>query len=67
MSKDEQIYRLFKALDDIDTASDLFKEDYHLLARYVGKLVKFSKKIVPEAEIEKLYDRFYKTEQSDES
>jgi hypothetical protein len=37
MNKDEAIVFLWNLLDDIDTASDMFKENYEEFAKYVYK------------------------------
>ena len=59
MSKDEQIYRLWNALDDIDTALDMFKDDYKGFAIYTALKLKHAKRVVPTEKVEELYDKYY--------
>ena len=57
--KDRIIYELWKLLDDIDTASDMFARDYKGLAEYVYKIQQKRHGIVGEEQIDALYDRYY--------
>lgn len=63
-SKDEQLYKLWKALDDIDTASDMFKEDYKGFAVYTLLKLKHAKRVMNTEQVDKLYDKYYHEEPS---
>ena len=62
MTNGRQIYELWKLLDDIDTASDIFKEDYEAFAEHVYRIQRKRFEIVPESEVDILYDQFYPKE-----
>jgi hypothetical protein len=59
MDSDEKIYRLWKLLDDIDTLDDAAKNDALALRNAVRVAQKKRWQVVGEAEIDKLYERFY--------
>jgi hypothetical protein len=52
----KQVYELYKLIDDIDTALDMFKGDYEAFAKNTARRVKKRFEIVPNEEIDKLYD-----------
>lgn len=59
---DSIIFRLWKLLDDIDSAGDLFQntpEDSMEYRKKIEELHKLRHKIVSEEDVEKLYKRFY--------
>jgi hypothetical protein len=59
MDKDEQIFRLWKLLDDIDTLDDAVKDNDKAFREHARTIQQKRRGIVPEAEVDKLYDRFY--------
>lgn len=58
--KDRQIYELWKLIDDIDTATDMFKGDYEGFTKNTIRRIKQRFEIVPTAQLDELYDKFYK-------
>lgn len=60
MKKNKQIFELWKLLDDIDTASDMFKDNYKSLTKYIFKIQQKRHSIVSNKKINKLYDKYYK-------
>lgn len=60
---EEAVYRLWKMLDDIDTASDMFKENYEGLSKYVYSIQQGRHDVITPQEVERLYEKFYKDEQ----
>ena len=59
VNKDQLIYELFKIIDDIDTASDMFKDNYEGLSKYVYKKQQERWKHIKEDFVNKLYDVFH--------
>ena len=59
MCKNEIIFKLYKLLDDIDTASDMFKDDYEGLAKYVYRKQRERFDVVSQGLAKKLYDKYY--------
>jgi hypothetical protein len=57
--KEKIIYLLYKLLDNIDTASDMFKDDYKGLAKYVYKLQQKRHDVISKAYVNELYDRYH--------
>ena len=60
INKSKIIYELWKLLDDIDTASDVFKENYHHLANYVYEQQRKRFNFISGKQIDKLYDKYEK-------
>lgn len=60
MSKDEQIYRLWKLLDDIDTLDDAVKSNDKAFREHARTIQRKRFEIVPDGEVDKLYKQFYK-------
>ncbi len=59
MSKNRQIYELWKLIDDIDTATDMFKGNYESFQKNTVQRIKKRFDIVPEKKIAKLYNKYY--------
>ena len=59
MSKDEQIFRLYKLLDDIDTLDDAAKENDATFRAKCYIIQKQRHLVVTGSQADKLYDRFY--------
>lgn len=59
MSKDEQIFRLYKLLDDIDTLDDAAKSNDKAFREHVRTIQKQRHLVVTNTQADKLYDRFY--------
>ena len=59
----KQIYELFRLLDDIDTAGDMFKEDHIGYREYVEKKQKERWFFINEQEVNELYEEFYPKEE----
>jgi len=59
--KDEIIFKLWRILDDIDTASDMFKENYEGFAKSVYRKQQERWKVLSDNDIEKLYDKYFKS------
>ncbi len=55
----KQIYELFRLLDDIDTAGDMFKEDHVGYREYVERKQKERWNYVNENQIKELYKKYY--------
>ena len=62
IKKDKIIFDLWKLLDEIDTASDMFKEDYESLSKYVYKKQRKRFDIIDINSVETLYNMFNKEE-----
>lgn len=60
MTKDEQIYRLWKLLDDIDTLDDAVKSNDKAFREHARTIQQKRREIVPEHEVDSLYSQFYK-------
>lgn len=60
MSKDEQIYHLYKLLDDIDTLDDAVKSDDEAFRVQVRRVQIQRHKIVDSKQADELYDKYYK-------
>ncbi len=58
-NKVKKIYQLWRLLDNIDTASDVFKNDYEGFAKYVYKIQRQRWEILNENQVEKIYDKFF--------
>lgn len=58
----KQVYKLWKLLDDIDTAADAYKGNYQGFQTYVSKRLKERFDIVLDQQLNGLYERFYKPE-----
>ena len=58
--KDKMIFDLFKALDDIDTTSDIYKSSYQARCNHVDEIIKSID--IDRDYIEELYNEFYKRE-----
>ncbi len=58
----KQIYELFRLLDDIDTAGDMFKEDHVGYREYVEMKQKERWFHINEQEVNELYEEFYPKE-----
>ncbi len=58
-SKYEIIYELFRIIDDIDTASDRFKEDSESFRKYVQKRQNDRWEHVDQKFIDELYEQFH--------
>lgn len=56
---DKIIYELWKIIDDIDTASDMFKENYEYFAKSVYNKQQERWKILSGNDVEKLYDKYH--------
>ena len=57
----EQVYKLFKALDDIDTTSDIYKGSHKARCEHIDKIIKdleYDSKFR-----DWLFDRFYNKEE----
>ncbi len=54
----KQIFELFRLLDDIDTAGDMFKEDHTGYREYVEKKQKERWFHINEQEVNELYTEF---------
>lgn len=63
MVTDYTVYRLYKLLDDIDTADDIAKSDDRLYRKLVRRYHKQRHEIVPMPEADRLYDEFYDKEE----
>jgi hypothetical protein len=61
MDSDEKIYRLWKLLDDIDTLNDAARENNQAFRFAVRDIQQKRWQIVDRDEIDKLYERFYKS------
>jgi hypothetical protein len=59
MSKDKQIYRLWKLLDDIDTLDDAVKDNDKAFREHARTIQQKRREIVPESQVDELYNRFY--------
>ncbi len=59
----KQIYELFRLLDDIDTAGDMFKEDHKGYRKYVEGKQKQRWYHINEKQVNELYERFYPKEE----
>jgi len=59
MSKDEQIYQLWKLLDDIDTLDDAVKSNDGVFRELTRNRVKKRHSIVPTDELDHLYSVYY--------
>jgi tRNA nucleotidyltransferase/poly(A) polymerase/DNA topoisomerase IB/2'-5' RNA ligase len=59
---DQEVYELWKIIDDIDTAGDMAKSDDALYRNLVQRYQAQRFDVVPDARVEKLYDRFYPVE-----
>lgn len=59
-NKDKVIFELFKLVDDIDTALDMFKGDYEGFSKNTSQRVKKRFAIISSDEVDKLYDAYYK-------
>ena len=64
MEDSKKVYKLWKLLDDIDTASDIFKGDYKGFSKYVYRKQQLRHDIISSEDIDKLYDKYYKRNQS---
>jgi hypothetical protein len=60
MSKDEQIYKLWKLLDDIDTLDDAVKQDDRAFREHTRKIHRKRFDVVDTEEVDALYDEFHK-------
>ncbi len=58
MNKDKIIYELWKLLDDIDTASDMLKDDAKH-GKYTQRRVLERHKIIGGKDIDTLYDKYH--------
>lgn len=59
MNKDKLIYELFKIIDDIDTISDIAKDDMDLYRSLVQSSVEERWKYITEKEIDVLYEKYH--------
>jgi hypothetical protein len=59
VSKNKQIYELWKLIDDIDTATDAYKIDAAGFQRYTTRKIKERFIIVGNRKVEKLYNKYY--------
>lgn len=64
MSKDEQIYRLYKLLDDIDTLDDAVKDNDKAFREHTRTILRKKIDIIDEPHLDELYDQFYKEPES---
>jgi len=62
MKRDRIIYELWRLLDNIDTASDVYKYNYKALAEYVYKERQKSHQLLTEKQVKKMYDKYFKWE-----
>lgn len=60
MSKDEQIYRLWKLLDDIDTLDDAVKSNDKAFREHTRTIQRKRFEIIPESFVDELYAQFYR-------
>ncbi len=58
-NRDKIIYNLWKLLDDIDTASDIFKSSYESLASYTYRIQRKRFEYADEVYINLLYNKYY--------
>ena len=61
MNKDRIIFGLFKALDDIDTTSDIYKGNDKARCNHIDSIIKSI--TVDREYISQLYDKYYKKEE----
>jgi len=64
--QEKKIFYLFQLLDDIDTASDMFREDHEGFRRFVRKMHEKRFEIVDDAESKRLYASYYERRDKDE-
>lgn len=57
--QDKKIYELYKLLDDIDTASDVFKGNHEGYTKFVNKWHNKRFEIIDEAASDRLYAEYY--------
>jgi hypothetical protein len=61
MSKLE--YDLYKALDDIDTTSDIYKGNYKARCEHIDEIVNSIKNFIEVPHVQDLYNKYYKKEE----
>lgn len=61
----KQIYELFRLLDDIDTAGDMYKEDHVGYRKYVERKQKQRWNFINEKQVNELYTEFYPKEEEE--
>ena len=59
-ASEEEVFKLWKLLDDIDTASDIAKGDDAMYRNLVERYQAKRRDVVPEERVEALYDQFFK-------
>lgn len=59
MSQKEQIYRLWKLLDDIDTLDDAVKSNDKAFREHTRTVQRKRFEIVPEDQVDALYAKYY--------
>lgn len=59
MTKDEQIFKLYKLLDDIDTLDDAVKSNDKAFREHTRTIQRKRHDIVSNSEADILYDQFY--------
>lgn len=59
MNKNRIIYELWRMLDNIDTASDAYKDNYEELAKFTYREQRKRFNVVDEKSIDKLYEKYY--------
>lgn len=59
MSKYEQIFHLWKLLDDIDTLDDAVKENDKAFREHTRTLIKKRHTLIDSDDLDDLYARFY--------
>lgn len=62
----KKCFELYRALDDVDTASDIAKGDDQLYRGLVNKAHKRRFEVVSKVETDALYDAFYPKETTDD-
>jgi len=58
-NKDKIIYELWKLLDNIDTASDMYKNDLNGFSSFTFKEQQKRHELLSDEQVKKLYDEYF--------